>query len=69
MNRMPVVVFDNESRANEGAQALRHLHADGSFSVYGMGVIARDAAGHVRVKQAATQSLNGTGVGRAGGPS
>jgi uncharacterized membrane protein len=67
MNRMLVVVFDNESRANEGAQALRQLHADGSISLYGMGVIARDAAGHVSVKQAAAQSLNGTGVGLAVG--
>jgi hypothetical protein len=34
MDRMLVVVFDNESKAYEGKQALLQLDNEGSISVY-----------------------------------
>ena len=51
MDRMLVVVFDNESKAYEGRKALLQLDAEGSISVYGYAVVARNADGTTAVKQ------------------
>jgi uncharacterized membrane protein len=45
MDRMLVVVFDNESKAYEGKQALLELDAEGSISVYAYSVLAKGADG------------------------
>jgi len=35
MDKMVVVVFDNESKADEGCRALVNLHNENSLTVYG----------------------------------
>jgi len=51
MDRMLVVVFDNETKAYQGKQALQQLDAEGSISVYGYAVIAKNSDGRATVKQ------------------
>jgi hypothetical protein len=51
MDRMLVVVFDNESKAYEGKQALLQLDAEGSISVYAYSVLAKGADGTATIKQ------------------
>jgi uncharacterized membrane protein len=63
MDKMIVVVFDSESKAYEGSKALKELDAQGSITLYAMGVIAKDASGKVTVKEAADQGPLGTAVG------
>ncbi len=67
MDKMIVVVFDSEKKAYEGSKALRELHADGSITLYAMGVIAKDAGGKVTVKEAVDEGPLGTAVGLATG--
>ena len=63
MNKMIVTVFNEESRAYEGAKALSELHAEASLTLYATAVIAKDAKGVVSVKQAADQGPSGTVLG------
>jgi uncharacterized membrane protein len=51
MDRMLVVVFDNENKAYEGKNALQELDGEGSISVYGYAVLAKNADGTATVKQ------------------
>jgi len=51
MDRMLVVVFDNENKAYEGKNALQQLDSEGSISVYGYAVLAKNADGTATVKQ------------------
>lgn len=50
MDRMLVVVFDDETKAYEGKKALIQLDAEGSISVYADVVVTKDADGKVTVK-------------------
>jgi uncharacterized membrane protein len=67
MDRMLVVVFDNESKAYEGKKALVHLDKEGSIGVYGYAVLAKNADGSATVKQGddvgPIGSLLGTSLG------
>jgi len=67
MDRMLVVVFDNESKAYEGKKALLQLDGEGSISVYGYAVLAKNADGSATVKQGddvgPIGSLLGTSLG------
>jgi len=63
MDKMLVVVFDNESKAYEGISALRELHAEASLAVYATAVIAKDKKGAVSVKQTADEGPLGTVLG------
>ncbi len=63
MSKMLVVVFDDEPKAYEGAQALRELHAEGSISVYAAAVVARGEDGKVSVKDAGDEGPIGTALG------
>src|SRR5882724_9833297 len=67
MDRMLVVVFDNESKAYEGKKALLQLEGEGSIGVYGYAVLAKDADGSASVKQGddvgPIGSLLGTSLG------
>jgi uncharacterized membrane protein len=63
MDKMLVVVFDNESQAYEGIRALKELDGDGTITLYSQAVIAKDAAGKVGVRQAADPGPLGTAVG------
>jgi uncharacterized membrane protein len=63
MDKILVVMFDNESKAYEGSQALQKLQQEGSINLYAKAVIARDASGKVEVKQAGDMGPVGTAVG------
>ena len=67
MNRVLVVIFDTEAAAHAGLLALRRLHADGDITLYATGVVARDAAGVARLRQADEPGLVGAGMGLAVG--
>jgi len=51
MDRMLVVVFDNEGKAYEGKRTLLDLDAEGSITVYGYAVVTKGANGTVSVKE------------------
>jgi len=51
MDRMLVVVFDNENKAYEGKKALQQLDDQGDVGVYGYAVLAKKADGTVTSKQ------------------
>jgi uncharacterized membrane protein len=63
VDKMLVVVFDSERQAYEATRALKDLHAEGSITLYGQAVIAKDAGGTVTVKEAADEGPLGTAVG------
>jgi uncharacterized membrane protein len=51
MDRMLVVVFDNEAKAYEGKTALQQLADEGSVKIYGYAIIAKGAEGTPSIKQ------------------
>jgi uncharacterized membrane protein len=65
MDRMLVVVFDNESKAYEGKKALLQLDAEDSINVYAYAVLAKHADGTATVKQGDDSGPIGTLVGTA----
>jgi uncharacterized membrane protein len=65
MNKMLIAIFDNETAADTGLQALRTLHAEGDITLYATGVIARDASGKVSVKESMDAGPVGAGMGLA----
>ena len=67
MNRMLVVIFDNETAAEAGTRAMKRLDSEGGITLYASGVIAKAADGKVSVKQGMDQIGAGTGVGLAVG--
>ena len=67
MNKMLIAVFDDESAADAGLQALHRLHAEGDITLYASGVIAKDAKGVVCVKRSMDQGPIGTATGLAVG--
>jgi uncharacterized membrane protein len=76
MDKMLVVVLPSEASAYEARNALAALDHEGSIALYASGVIAKDEAGQVSVKQEADRGplgtmvglLTGTLVGLVGGP-
>jgi len=76
MDRMLVVVFDNDIKACEGKNALLQLDAEGSISVYAYAVLEKHADGTATVKQeddsGPVSTLLGTSfgclIGLLGGP-
>lgn len=67
MERMLVVVFDNEKKAYQGKSALAELEREGSVTVYAHAVVVKHADGTVTVKETDDAgplgSLAGTAVG------
>jgi uncharacterized membrane protein len=63
MDKVLVVVFDNESKAYDGSRSLQELQNEGSINLYSKSVIARDASGKVTVKQQGDMGPVGTAVG------
>ena len=63
MNRMLVVVFDNEAAAEAGTRAMRRLDTEGSITLYALGAIAKATDGQASVKQVDDQ----LGVGKVTG--
>lgn len=76
MEKMFVVVFDNELKAYDGYRALSELDAEGSISVHAKAVIMKNADGQVILKQEGDEypirTVGGTAfgalVGLLGGP-
>ena len=67
MERMLVVIFDNETKAYEGTAALRELERDGSIAVYAGAVVVKNADGTTSVKQVDDLDPIGTLVGTSVG--
>ena len=63
MSKFVVIVFPGEAQAYQGTHALKELHAEGSLTLYGMAVIAKDAKGNLSIKEAADAGPLGTAVG------
>jgi uncharacterized membrane protein len=63
MDRILVIVFENESKACEGSQALREMEIEGSIHLYAKAVLIRDADGKVQVKQSSDLGAAGTAGG------
>jgi uncharacterized membrane protein len=63
MDKMIVTVFNSEHQAYEGVRILKDLHAEGSITLYGEAVIAKDANGTVAVRETADDGPLGTAVG------
>jgi uncharacterized membrane protein len=63
MNKMLVTVFDSESAAFKGLNALKDLHRTGDITLYASAIIAKDQAGKLDVKRAAEPKPIGTAVG------
>ena len=67
MERMLVVVFDNELKAYDGSRALGELDSEGSISMHGKVVIMKNAEGKVTVKQESDEfpirTVGGTAIG------
>jgi len=66
MEKMLVVVFDNETKAYEGKEALMQLDGEGSISVYAYAVVSKHADGTV-VKQEDDYGPIGTLLGTSFG--
>src|SRR6516165_9249988 len=67
MDRMLVVVFDNETKAYQGKKALQELANEGSVGVYAYAVLAKKADGTATIKQGDDSGPIGTLVGTAFG--
>ena len=71
MSKFAVIIFLNENMAYEGTRALKELHAEGSIVLFSEAVIAKDGAGVISVKDAASDgplSDARSQVGRGMGP-
>jgi uncharacterized membrane protein len=51
MNRMLVVVFDNETNAYEGKRALIRLDSEGTITVFGYAIVAKNVDGKAAIRQ------------------
>jgi uncharacterized membrane protein len=63
MSRFIVITFPTEAKAYEGSRALRELHGEGSISLYGVAVVAREKDGAVTIKQGVDEGPIGTALG------
>ncbi|MGO8813433.1 MAG: DUF1269 domain-containing protein [Terriglobia bacterium] len=63
MDRMLVVVFDNASKAYEGAKVLQELDGDGSISVYSHAVVVKNPDDTTTVRLSDDRGPLGTLVG------
>lgn len=67
MDKILVVLFAGEREAYEGYSALRDLDDEGTITLYGESVIAKNADGKVEVKKSAGVGPLGTVVGMVTG--
>ena len=67
MDRMLVVVFDNEDKAYEGSRVLRRLDEDGYVAVYDAAIVAKNHNGASTVKRGGEFGPRGTLIGLAVG--
>ena len=67
MRKFIVTVFSNETAAYDGTRAFQALDNEGSITLYGITVLARDAEGKLSTKTTADQGPLGTAVGTLAG--
>jgi uncharacterized membrane protein len=67
MNKLLFVVFDSETEASAGLNALRTLHAAGDITLFSTAVLGRSANGSVSVKESMDSGPIGTAAGLAVG--
>jgi uncharacterized membrane protein len=63
MNKMLVVVFDNETKAYEGINALRNLDLNGDITLYADAIVSRDASGRLHIEEESDEGPIGTTTG------
>jgi len=63
MDRMLVVVFDTEAKANEGKNVLEMMENEGTITIYSYAVIAKNADGTTSVRYSDDPGPVGTLVG------
>jgi len=67
MERMVVVVFDNELKAYDGSRVLKELDAENSISIHAKAVIMKNADGKVEIKDEGDEfpirTVSGTAIG------
>ena len=67
MEKMLVVIFDDEAKAYEGSHALKELDAEGSIAIHAEAVIKKNADGTVPVEQVddgfPIRTFGGTAIG------
>jgi uncharacterized membrane protein len=67
MEKMLVVVFDNESKTYEGSRALNQLDSEGSITIHAEAVISKNNDGTITVKQGEgdfpVRTVSGTAIG------
>jgi len=67
MERMLVIVFNDEPTAYEGSHALNQLDADGSIAIHAESVIKKNADGTITIKQSEDEfpirTVGGTAIG------
>ena len=67
MEKMLVVVFDNETKAYEGSRVLNQLDFEGSITIHAKAVISKNSDGTVSVKQGEddfpVRTVSGTAIG------
>jgi len=76
MSKFVVVILSKEDQAYEAVRAIKELHDEGSISLYGFAVVAKDMDGTISIKQeadtgplgAAVGAIVGGLVGMLGGP-
>lgn len=67
MSKFVAIIIPNETKAYEATRALKELHTEGSLVLYGQAVLAKDSAGNISVKDAASSGPLGTAVGALAG--
>jgi uncharacterized membrane protein len=67
LNKLLVALFDTETAADAGLNALRALHAAGDITLYATGVLMRDTKGVLSVKKAMDNGPSGAITGLAVG--
>ena len=67
MEKMLVVVFDNETKAYEGSRALNQLDSEGSIAIHAEAIIGKNNDGTITVKQGdgdfPVRTVSGTAIG------
>jgi len=67
MEKMLLVVFDDEAKAYEGSRALNQLDSEGSITIHAEAVISKNNDGTVTVKQGEgdfpVRTVSGTAIG------
>ena len=67
MHNFVVVIFRDESEANEGARVLQALHRDGTVTVYATALLQREPNGELTIKRHSDPGPRGFGVGALAG--